>query len=195
MDLMKADDNQLLEHFDGLSIEGLRRYIEKEEFNTIQSIRRTAFAVRSGYQRGHDLSFLPNDRLQIYLRLSSGQVDWDAFMAFKDCAIVDHLHKIPVPEQRKLVGGEKLPFVVLTEGKSIVRQLDPRRLDPKAIPQILDGDHIRTQEEQEQYLQSKANKIAAKCGTYKIDARRRTVTFPMGATMTKRQLQDLMKKL
>jgi hypothetical protein len=159
-DVLRAE----LDELSLLSTEELKAELARAMEITVAALRRMAAIVRVLEERGEDLSDLKNGLLHYLRRIAYEQCLPETVVRFGNVPIlVRNVSKLPLPDQRKLAGGEPVPLVVRgPDGRFELRQADPLGLSGAQVAQVFAPDHVRDQSEQILWLEMRGMKPARK---------------------------------
>lgn len=124
--------------------------------------------------RGEDMTRLRTGLTRYLPLVHDGKLDPSVILKFAGHQLLlRELALMPVPEQQRLVGGEKIPLVTQnTEGDFVTNLIDISSLHSRYYSQLFQTGHIRTEEEQKVLL---SQPIPRKVRQQKI--RKKKVTF------------------
>ncbi len=126
---------------------------------TAENMMKCAHIVGAMESAGDDVSSYPESFLAFMRRIRSGGMLPEAYINYEG-RLRKCISQLPMPDQRDLVGGKKVPLVVVENGKVDVMKYDPRDLQPIQIKQVFDADHIRSEGEQRAWIEAQKTKEA-----------------------------------
>lgn len=169
-DLQRADDVTALDTPQKRLL-ALREALE----GSVRLVVRAAAILHAMVSAGDDVSALPTTTRKWLLLIHARQMLPEVFTEMSG-VMRDRVSRLPLPQQARLLAGERVPMLIISSGGYDELKVDIRKLSPDQIKQVLtNSGTVRDTEEQRAYLEDmklKARKVVTPTSDVKIDKRR-----------------------
>lgn len=156
----------------------------------VNSIIECAVCYVAMQKAGDDVSFVPAGLGAYYKKIVCGQMLPGVLNL--DGTLRQKVATLPVQDQNDVLNGKRLPLVVVENGSTTIRNVDPKTLQPDQVKQLFANGYIRSEEEQRSYIESKSAKpvqveslVAFRAGCVVIN----------GVKFTKTQLKSILEQV
>lgn len=165
--------------------------LSKRHAEIVESFVEQALLYVACEQAGDDVSFVPSGIAAIYKKIVAGHLlpavlNLDGNLRQRVCGL-------PVQDQELVLKGKRFPLVVIDNGATTIRKVDPRMIMPEQVRQLFGVGFIRSEEEQRSWLETQSKKEPAKIEQL-VEVRKNCIIVN-GVKLSKRQLEGYVKQL
>lgn len=151
----KNHETRVLEMLSWSKTERAENY--KKSFAAIvSSITECATCFVAMSQAGDDVSFVPSGLAAYYKKIVYGQMLPDVMNL--DGGLRQKVSALPIHDQKSILDGKRLPLVVIENGATSIRNVDPKSLLPEQVRQLFGRGYIRAEEEQRSWIETHSKK-------------------------------------
>jgi hypothetical protein len=154
---MKVPDHAALAaEVEGMTTAQLRQELSRGLRLAADNLLRLALVVKALEARGEDLSGLRVGLLLFLRQIAAGQLLPEVVVRFAGVpSLIERIGRLPHDEQRRLADGGQVTIVTAARSGFAVEQKDPLALTPRQIGLAFAPDHLRSEEEQKEWLDAR----------------------------------------
>lgn len=155
----------------------LREELAKAFRVTVEQIVRMAAIIRILETRGENLDDLKFGLLGYLRKVAYGQILPEVVVRLQSAPLLmTRVSQLPIPDQRKVIGGEPFRVVTIEDGITSHRLIEPTKMNSAEIRQVFAKDHIRDDGEQVSWIRSRPSRINRPSDNgVTVDARRKGI--------------------